>query len=146
MDRGAPIREYSPGDSIRIRLTVEHEFDFNVVEARFEFRTSNLDIVRMKSEVPDTYTNNYTITLPGQKDPQLSTIHATTPGHRSEIRLTGKAPAGKALGEYRCTQISTRAPGGSWIPFEFGRTPEIRFRLIPEPVERPRVLDWEFQG
>ncbi len=142
MDRGAPIREYSPGDSIRIRLTVEHGFDFDVVEARFEYHTTDLDTAMVQSEYPD----HYTITLPGHKEPQLSTIHATTPRHRSEIRLTGKAPAGKALGEYRCTRISTRAPGGSWISFEFGRTPEIRFRLIPEPVKRPKILDWEFQG
>jgi hypothetical protein len=142
MDKGAPIREYSPGDSIRIRLTVEHEFDFDVVESCFEYQTMNLDIARVQSEYPDIYT----ISLPGHKEPQLSTIHATTPGHRSEFLLTGKAPAGKAFGEYRCTRISTRAPGGSWITFGFGRTPEIRFRLIPEPVERPRVLDWEFQG
>jgi hypothetical protein len=141
MDEGAPIREYSPGDSIQIQLTVEHDFDINEVRARFENQPGDPDSIGHKQRYPD----NYTIVLPGHRDQQLSTLHATEPGNRSVVLLMGKVPAGKALGEYRCTRITTKAPGGSWIPFDFALTPEIRFRLIPEPVESPKVIEWGFQ-
>ena len=137
---GAPVQVYLPGDSIRIQLTVEHQFDFSHVNARFENEPSDPDSLERKRQYPD----DYIIELTGYRD--RSTLHATTaPPPRSVLTLTGKAPANKAFGEYQCTRIWTEAPGGSSIPFEFGLTPEIRFRLIPEPVESPKIVDWEFR-
>jgi hypothetical protein len=48
-------------------------------------------------------------------------------------------------GEYRCTRVMTRGPGGSPIPIEQAPgVPSLRFRVVEERVPRPRIVDAGF--
>jgi hypothetical protein len=143
MDENSDLREYSPGDRIQIHLVIEHSFDFHDIRARFKHESEDLHDLEQRGRDPE----RHTIELTGSPDQRYRiTMNPATGQKSSSFLLSGDLPAGKAFGEYRCIQIATLAPGGSLMPLEFAETAEIRFRLVPEPVQSPRVVEWEFRS
>src|SRR4028119_1376542 len=50
MDQESDVQEYSAGDSVRIRLQVEHEFEFSSLEAAFEHENFDPTIAGRRGE------------------------------------------------------------------------------------------------
>jgi len=142
VNQGSEVREYVPGDRIEVELTVEHDFKLKGVAARFEHEEATPDS-------PDSYRIDLkTPTSGGRRRAhppiiQQTERHSTPPGATSRVTLETKVDREQTPGEYRCTRVQTRGPGGSPISFE--QVPDIRFRVVEEPVERPRVVGVEFK-
>ena len=137
MDRGSNIQEYSAGDSVRIRLQVEHEFDFSTLEAGFEHKDFDPTIEGRGEET-------HAVTLVGQNPEQLVRLETVPANITSFVMLEGNLTAEKVLGEYRCGRMVAHYKGGRQIPFDLGRSPEMRFRVVEEPVGSPKVTSVEF--
>ena len=137
MDRGSNIQEYSAGDSVRVRLQVEHEFDFSTLEAVFEHEDFDPTIEGRGEET-------HAITLVGRNPEQLVRIDTLPAAITSFVMLEGDLTAEKVVGEYRCGRMVAHYKGGRQIPFDLGRSPEMRFRVVEEPVGIPRVTSVEF--
>jgi hypothetical protein len=147
VNQGSEVPEYAPGDQMELQLTVEHDFKLERVSARFEHRHATPDS-------PDRYRIDLTTSgsggmrRPSAAISQRSDLVHTPPGATSTVSLHAKTLHAKingtqVPGEYRCTRIQTRGPGGSSIPFE--QVPDIRFRVVEEREERPRVVGVEFK-
>jgi hypothetical protein len=137
MNQGSDIREYSAGDSVRIRLQVEHEFEFSTLEAVFEHENFDPTIEGRGEET-------HAITLVGQNTEQLVRIDGVPPAITSYVMAEGNLTAEKVVGEYRCGRMVAHYKGGRQIPFDLGRSPEMRFRVVEEPVGSPKVTSVEF--
>jgi len=137
MERGSEVQEYSAGDSVRIRLQVEHEFEFSTLEAAFEHENFDPTIEGRGEET-------HAITLVGRNTEQLVRIDGVPPTITSFVMVEGSLTAEKVVGEYRCGSIMAHYKGGRQIPFDLGRSPEMRFRVVEEPVGIPRVTSVEF--
>src|SRR4028118_136603 len=127
MDRGSNIRAYSAGDSVRVRLQVEHEFDFSTLEAVFEHEDFDPTIEGRGEET-------HAITLVGRNPEQLVRIDTLPAAITSFVMLEGNLTAEKVVGEYRCGRMVAHYKGGRQIPFDLGRSPEMRLSLGAEPV------------
>jgi hypothetical protein len=137
MNQGSDIREYSAGDSVRIRLQVEHEFEFSTLEAVFEHENFDPTIEGRGEET-------HAVTLVGQNTEQLVRIDGVPPAITSYVMAEGNLTAEKVVGEYRCGRMVAHYKGGRQIPFDLGRSPEMRFRVVEEPVGSPKVTSVEF--
>ena len=137
MNQGSDIEEYSAGDSVRIRLQVEHEFDFSSLQAMFEHENFDPTIEGRGEET-------HAITLVGQNTEQLVRIDGVPPTITSFVLVEGNLTAEKVVGEYRCGSMVAHYKGGRQIPFDLGRSPEMRFRVVEEPVGSPKVTSVEF--
>jgi hypothetical protein len=137
MERGSEVQEYSAGDSVRIRLQVEHEFEFSTLEAVFEHENFDPTIEGRGEET-------HAITLVGRNTEQLVRIDGVPPTITSFVMVEGSLTAEKVVGEYRCGSIMAHYKGGRQIPFDLGRSPEMRFRVVEEPVGSPKVTSVEF--
>ena len=125
------------GDSVRIRLQVEHEFEFSSLEAVFEHENFDPTIEGRGEET-------YAITLVGRNTEQLVRIDGVPPTITSFVLVEGNLTAEKNVGEYRCGRMVAHYRGGRQIPFDLGRSPEMRFRVVEEPVGSPKVTSVEF--
>jgi hypothetical protein len=137
MNQGSDIREYSAGESVRIRLQVEHEFEFSTLEAVFEHENFDPTIEGRGEET-------HAITLVGQNTEQLVRIDGVPPTITSFVMAEGSLTAEKVVGEYRCGSMVAHYKGGRQIPFDLGQSPEMRFRVVEEPVGSPKVTSVEF--
>ena len=137
MNQGSGIQGYSAGDSVRIRLQVEHEFEFSSLEAVFEHENFDPTIEGRGEET-------HAITLVGQNTEQLVRIDGVPPTITSFVLVEGNLTAEKVVGEYRCGRMVAHYKGGRQIPFDLGRSPEMRFRVVEEPVGIPKVTSVEF--
>ena len=138
VDQTSGVPEYSVKDAIAIRVTVEHDFQLERrVVARFEHEGG-------KEDAPERSPNDHVIDLVANARDitQDSPLQTTPPGATSTILLRGKVSGKKSLGEYRCTHVQTKGPGGNPIPFD--QVPDIRFRVVEKPDKRPRVTRWEY--
>ncbi len=138
MNQGSELREYAPGETITVLLTVEHDFRLEAdVVARFEREDVTPDS-------PDTHRFDLVTAWGGTLDnlppivQQTDTLN-TPPGARSTVTLQAKVGGDQMPGEYRCTRIETRGPAGSTIAFE--QVPDLRFRVVEERVARPSVVN-----
>jgi hypothetical protein len=82
MNQGSDIQEYSAGDSVRIRLQVEHEFEFSSLEAVFEHENFDPTIEGRGEET-------HAITLVGQNTEQLVRIDGVPPAITSFVMVEG---------------------------------------------------------
>ncbi len=137
MDRGTEMQEYSAGDSVRIRLQVEHEFEFSSLEAVFEHENFDPTIEGRGEET-------HALTLVGRNTEQLARIDGVPPTITSFVMVEGTLTAEKVLGEYRCGRMMAHYKGGRQIPFDLGQSPEMRFRVVEDPVGSPKVTSVEF--
>ena len=126
MDRESEMQEYSAGDSVRIRLQVEHEFDFSRLEAVFEHANFDTTIEGRGEET-------HAITLVGRNPEQLVRIDTLPAAITSFVMLEGDLTAEKVVGEYRCSRMMAHYKGGRRIPFDLGQSPEMRFRWWRSP-------------
>ncbi len=122
---------------MRIRLQVEHEFEFSTLEAVFEHENFDPTIEGRGEET-------HAITLVGQNTEQLVRIDGVPPAITSYVMAEGNLTAEKVVGEYRCGRMVAHYKGGRQIPFDLGRSPEMRFRVVEEPVGSPKVTSVEF--
>ena len=137
MNQESDIQEYSAGDSVRIRLQVEHEFEFSSLEAVFEHENFDPTIEGRGGET-------HAITLEGRNTEQLVRIDGVPPAITSFVMVEGSLTAEKVVGEYRCGRIMAHYKGGRQIPFDLGQSPDMRFRVVEEPVGSPKVTSVEF--
>ena len=137
MDQESDVQEYSAGDSVRIRLQVEHEFEFSSLEAVFEHENFDPTIEGRGEET-------HAITLVGRNTEQLVRIDGVPPTITSFVMVEGSLTAEKVVGEYRCGRIMAHYKGGRQIPFDLGQSPDMRFRVVEEPVGSPKVTSVEF--
>ena len=137
MDRESDVQKYSAGDSVRIRLQVEHEFEFSSLEAVFEHE--NFD-----PTIEDRGEETHAITLVGRNTEQLVRIDGVPPTIKSFVMVEGGLTAEKVVGEYRCGRMVANYKGGREIPFDLDQSPEMRFRVVEEPVGSPKVTSVEF--
>jgi hypothetical protein len=137
MERGSGIQEYSAGDSVRIRLQVEHEFEFLSLEAVFEHENFDPTIEGRDEET-------HAIMLVGRNTEQLVRIDGVPPTITSFVLVEGTLTAEKVVGEYRCGSMVAHYKGGRQIPFDLGQSPEMRFRVVEDPVGSPKVTSVEF--
>ncbi len=137
MERGSGIQEYSAGDSVRIRLQVEHEFEFLSLEAVFEHENFDPTIEGRDEET-------HAIMLVGRNTEQLVRIDGVPPTITSFVLVEGNLTAEKNVGEYRCGRMVAHYRGGRQIPFDLGQSPEMRFRVVEDPVGSPKVTSVEF--
>ena len=137
MNRESNIQEYSAGDSVRIRLQVEHEFEFSSLEAVFEHESFDATIEGRGED-------SHAVTLVGRNTEQLVKIDGVPPTITSFVMVEGTLTAEKVLGEYRCGRMMAHYKGGRQIPFDLGQSPEMRFRVVEDPVGSPKVTSVEF--
>ena len=140
MNQGSEVREYSAGNEILIRLTVEHDIGLKDVTARFEHDEGVDAATAERSAERDV------IVLSGGEGDikQQSGLYTTPPGATSTVLLRGRISADKSPGEYRCSRVETEYQGGRRIVFDPERAPDIRFRVVEQSVESPRVVGWEY--
>ena len=137
MNQGSELRRYKAGDEILIRLTVEHEFGFPSMAARFQHEDFDPTLDGRGEET-------HAITLIARDVKQKPSMD-TSPGViTSSVLLRGNLTAEKVIGEYRCQRMEANHKGVKRIPFDLGRSPELRFRVVEEPVGSPKVTSVEF--
>jgi hypothetical protein len=86
----------------------------------------------------------HTVTLVGRNPEQLARLETVPAAITSFVMLEGALTAEKVLGEYRCSRMVAHYRGGRQIPFDLGQSPEMRFRVVEEPVGSPKVTSVEF--
>ena len=129
MNQESDIQEYSAGDSVRIRLQVEHEFEFSTLEAVFEHENFDPTIEGRGEET-------HAITLVGRNTEQLVRIDGVPPTITSFVMVEGSSPqkrswastdaaaswpTTRAAGKYpstsadrpRCGSVWWRSPSGA---------------------------------
>ena len=137
MNQESNIQEYSAGDSVRIRLQVEHEFEFSSLEAVFEHES-------LDATIEGRGEDSHAVTLVGRNTEQLVRIDGVPPTITSFVMVEGTLTAEKVLGEYRCGRMMAHYKGGRRIPFDLGQSPEMRFCVVEDPVGSPKVTSVEF--
>ncbi len=137
MDQEPEIRRYKAGDELRIRLTVEHEFEFPSVIAVFQHESFDPTIEGRGEQT-------HAITLRGRDVRQSFRLEAIPAVITSYVALSGKVTAEKVVGEYRCRRLEADYRGGRLIPFDLGESPDLRFQVVEEPVQSPKVTEVEF--
>jgi hypothetical protein len=60
------------------------------------------------------------------------------------VMVEGNLTAEKVVGEYRCGRMVAHYKGGRQILFDLGKSPDMRFRVVEEPVGSPKVTSVEF--
>jgi hypothetical protein len=131
------VREYSAGEEILVRLTVDHRFELRPVAAVFEHGG-------FAHAAREGHGEDYLIVLTGSEILQQRRLPSAPPQITSTVVLRGQLTPDKAIGEYRCTRIEAEYRGGRQIPFDLEETPEIRFRVVEDTVSNPKVTRWEY--
>ncbi len=132
MDHFSEGRTYSAGDDVLVRVTVEHEFHFERVEAMFQHVDFD-PTLEGRSEA------THLITLVGDEVKLEDPLDDSPMGQTSTVVLRGLLTAEKALGEYRCLRMETEYRGGRRIPFNLKHSPTISFHVVEESVASPKV-------
>lgn len=141
MDRNIPIDNipiYFPGDTIRLRLRLEHEGRLANVWAAFERETE--EEVRSLRDV--------VWTLSMLNPDSLRLLDRTGTQLVSEVLLEGSVLDGKPLpGTYSLIAVNGTPFGESdrseKTVVAFDRPTDVRFKVAVPPVgERPRVTNW----
>jgi hypothetical protein len=140
MDPGSEVREYAAGDTIKARMSVEHEISLGRVVAIFEHQ----GIRRALNEGTEAEHRIVLETTGGCRERWSEIEYDPSQPRITTVVLTGSVTANKALGEYRCVHLYTDYRGGRTIPFDLGEMGTVRFRIVEEPVTRPKATHWEY--
>src|SRR5919199_1811872 len=122
------IPDYIPGDHVEHRLYLRHKHNVVAVEAGFAHETSS-DISFTRRNAPE---------LERYEGAEKVSVVRFAP-----MRVSPDSP----LGEYRCTYVLAYYPTSEGQPQRGANlsVPQgLRFRIVEEPVDPPKVSDWSW--
>ena len=138
MDQGPEIQEYKAGDTVRIEMDVEHDFELKEVRGLWQHE-------RAKSLVGHEDDKGFKIGFEGRVTRKKSDTIRTPPNAVSTVVVVGKVRADNVPGIYLCSGISaTHQPSGREIRFDVSPPANARFTVVEEPIESPRATQARF--
>ena len=128
MAEAQEVPEYIPGDHVELHLYLWHKHNVVAVEAGFAHESS--------SEI--SFTRRSAPELESHEGDEKASVVRFAP-----MRVSPDSP----LGEYRCTYVLAYYPTSEGQPQRGANlnVPEgLRFRIVEEPADPPKVSDWSW--